>query len=109
MRISATCAGSLRSSGSEASFDNDSVPGIPKVLSFKDPKGTTIELFSDWNLSRMHHQVIGVGPLKLGHVAFVVDDAKKIADFYERFSASGFPTGWRISSCSCAAARTITP
>ena len=53
------------------------IPGIGKVLKFKDPKGTTIELFSEWNYLGHHHQVIGVGPLKLGHVAFIVDDAKK--------------------------------
>ncbi len=70
---------------------NDSMPGIPKVLTFKDPKGTTIELFSEWSYLGSHHQVIGVGPLKLGHVAFIVDDAKKLADFYEKV------LGFRVS------------
>jgi catechol 2,3-dioxygenase-like lactoylglutathione lyase family enzyme len=70
---------------------NDSMPGIPKVLTFKDPKGTTIELFSEWKYLGSHHQVIGVGPLKLGHVAFIVDDAKKLADFYEKV------LGFRVS------------
>ncbi len=70
---------------------NDSMPGISKVLTFKDPKGTTIELFSEWKYLGSHHQVIGVGPLKLGHVAFIVDDAKKLADFYEKV------LGFRVS------------
>ena len=55
----------------------DSIPGIGKVLRFKDPKGTIIELFSEWSPLGKHHQVIGVGPLKLGHVAFIVEDARK--------------------------------
>jgi len=81
----------LEQLGIKSDIRNDSVPGIPKVLSFEDPKGTTIELFSDWNYLGSHHQVIGVGPLKLGHVAFIVDDAKKLADFY------GQVLGFRVS------------
>ena len=81
----------LRDEGIDSELSNDSIPGIGPVLKFKDPKGTTIELFSEWNYLGHHHQVIGVGPLKLGHVAFIVDDAKKMADFYERF------LGFRIS------------
>ena len=70
----------LESEGIEHDLSNDSIPGMGKVLKFKDPKGTTIELFSEWNFLGHNHQVIGVGPLKLGHVAFVVDDAKKITE-----------------------------
>jgi len=81
----------LRAEGIASELSNDSIPGIGKVLKFKDPKGTTIELFSEWSYLGVHHQVIGVGPLKLGHVAFVVDDAKKIADFYEMM------LGFRVS------------
>jgi len=72
-------------------LSNDSIPGIGKVLKFRDPKGTVIELFSDWNYLGHHHQVIGVGPLKLGHVAFIVDDARKITEFYTQV------LGFRVS------------
>ena len=78
----------LEQLGIKSDIRNDSLPGIPKVIAFKDPKGTVIELFSEWTYLGAHHQVIGVGPLKLGHVAFIVDDAKKFADFYEK--ALGF-------------------
>ncbi|MGP0094241.1 MAG: VOC family protein [Xanthobacteraceae bacterium] len=81
----------LEQFGIRSDIRNDSIPGIPKVLSFEDPKGTTIELFSDWSYLGSHHQVVGVGPLKLGHVAFIVDDAKKLADFYAKV------LGFRIS------------
>ena len=67
------------------------MPGIGKVLKFKDPKGTTIELFSEWSYLGTHHQVIGVGPFKFGHVAFIVDDAEKITEFYTKV------LGFRVS------------
>jgi catechol 2,3-dioxygenase-like lactoylglutathione lyase family enzyme len=70
---------------------SDSAPGTPRVLSFHDPKGTTIELFQQWNYLGHNHQVVGVGPYKLGHLAFFVPDPKAIADFYERV------LGFRIS------------
>lgn len=81
----------LAKEGIKSEIRSDSLPGIPKVLSFQDPKGTTIEVFSEWNYLGAHHQVVGVGPLKLGHVAFVVQDAKAIADFYQKV------LGFRVS------------
>ena len=70
---------------------SNSVPGVAKVLSFQDPKGTVIELFSEWSFLGKHRQVVGVGPLKLGHVAFVVPDPKAVAHFYEHV------LGFRVS------------
>jgi catechol 2,3-dioxygenase-like lactoylglutathione lyase family enzyme len=34
---------------------SDAVPGIGKVLAFDDPKGTTIELFTEWKYLGSHH------------------------------------------------------
>jgi catechol 2,3-dioxygenase-like lactoylglutathione lyase family enzyme len=81
----------LREQGVACELSNDSLPGIGRLLRLKDPKGTTIELFSQWGYLGRHHQVIGVGPLKLGHVAFVVDDARKITEFYQNI------LGFRVS------------
>lgn len=81
----------LVAEGIDHELSNDSIPGMGKVLKLRDPKGTTIELFSEWSYLGKHHQVIGVGPLKLGHVAFIVDDAKKITDFYTKV------LGFRVS------------
>jgi len=72
----------LQAHGIAAEERNDSVPGLPKVLSFQDPKGTTIELFREWTTIGNREQVIGVGALKLGHVAFAVQDPKRLAAFY---------------------------
>jgi catechol 2,3-dioxygenase-like lactoylglutathione lyase family enzyme len=61
---------------------SDAVPGIGKMLAFSDPTGTTIELFTEWNYLGAHHQVLGAGPLKLGHIAREVEDPKALAEFY---------------------------
>jgi catechol 2,3-dioxygenase-like lactoylglutathione lyase family enzyme len=81
----------LQKHGVAAEERNDSVPGLPKVLSFQDPKGTTIELFREWSVIGDGKQVVGVGALKLGHVAFAVNDPKPIAAFY------GEVLGFRVS------------
>ena len=70
---------------------SDAVPGIGKVLAFSDPTGTTIELFTEWNYLGAHHQALGAGPLKLGHIARVVEDPKAMAEFYCRV------LGFRVS------------
>jgi catechol 2,3-dioxygenase-like lactoylglutathione lyase family enzyme len=59
----------------------DAYPGIPALLAFTDPKGSVIELFSRGAFLKSDI-VSGIGPHKLGHLAFVVDDPKKLADFY---------------------------
>jgi len=81
----------LAQHGVAADERNDSVPGLPKVLSFSDPKGTTIELFREWSTIGNHQQVVGAGVLKLGHVAFVTQNPREMAKFY------GEVLGFRIS------------
>jgi catechol 2,3-dioxygenase-like lactoylglutathione lyase family enzyme len=65
----------------------EAAPGIPRLLSFRDPNGTTIQLFSECNYVSGHQPVPGVGPLKLGHVAFFSPDPKSISSFYQRVLA----------------------
>jgi catechol 2,3-dioxygenase-like lactoylglutathione lyase family enzyme len=81
----------LAQHGVPAEERNDSLPGLPKVLSFHDPKGTEIELFREWTTVGNQQQVVGVGALKLGHVAFVTQEPKVMAKFY------GEVLGFRIS------------
>src|SRR4029078_3431637 len=81
----------LQKHGVPAEERNDSVPGLPKVLSFKDPKGTTIELFREWSYVGNHEQVVGAGALNLGHVAFVTPEPKALVEFYEKV------LGFRVS------------
>ena len=94
--------------GIKSELRNNSTPGMGAVLTFKDNKGTTIALFKEWNYLGKHLPHYGVGPLKLGHIAWVVDDPQKTADFYRRCSASRSPTGSTTSSSSCAATPIIT-
>ena len=74
----------LEKEGISSELRNDSVPGIGPMLTFKDNKGTTIALFKEWSYLGKHLQHYGVGPLKLGHIAWVVDDPQKTAEFYEK-------------------------
>jgi catechol 2,3-dioxygenase-like lactoylglutathione lyase family enzyme len=73
----------LERDGIKSELRNDSIPGMGPVLSFTDCKGTTIDLFKEWSYLGKHEQVAGIGPLKLGHVAFVVPDPQATAKFYE--------------------------
>jgi catechol 2,3-dioxygenase-like lactoylglutathione lyase family enzyme len=74
----------LTAEGVKSELRSDSIPGTPRLLSFQDPKGTTIELFTEYKSLGRDLSPGGVGPLKLGHVAFVVSDPHAIADFYAR-------------------------
>jgi catechol 2,3-dioxygenase-like lactoylglutathione lyase family enzyme len=84
-------ARTLAADGLTSGLRSDAAPGIGKLLAFADPTGTAIELFTDWSYLGSHHQVLGAGPLKLGHVARLVNDPKAMADFYCRV------LGFRVS------------
>jgi catechol 2,3-dioxygenase-like lactoylglutathione lyase family enzyme len=81
----------LEKDGVKSELRNDSVPSIGPVLTFKDNKGTTIALFKEWSYLGKHLQHHGVGPLKLGHIAWVVENPAKTAEFYSKVM------GFRIS------------
>ena len=92
-------AKTLAQDGIKSELRNDSVPGMGKVLSFKDNKGTSIDLFTEWSYLGKHHQVSGIGPLKLGHIAFHVPDVKATADFYAKvmgFRTSDWIEDWFV-------------
>jgi catechol 2,3-dioxygenase-like lactoylglutathione lyase family enzyme len=63
---------------------HDPAPGTPQSLAFEDPKGTTIELFSEWRSQGRDRPAVGIAPFKLGHVAFMTSDLKSISEFYGR-------------------------
>jgi catechol 2,3-dioxygenase-like lactoylglutathione lyase family enzyme len=78
---------------------NDPSPGIPKVMAFADPKGTVIELFTASTPLGTNKPVAGIGPIKLGHLAFCVPDPKAYADFYCRvlgFRVSDWIEDWFV-------------
>src|SRR5262245_19261423 len=59
----------LASQGIKSEVRSDDIPGMSKLLAFEDIKGTTIELLTDWTFITPNQSVLGVGPIKLGHVA----------------------------------------
>ncbi|MEA2936771.1 MAG: hypothetical protein QOC56_275 [Alphaproteobacteria bacterium] len=81
----------LTSQGINSEIRSDDLPGTPKLLAFEDIKGTTIELVTAWDYVTPNQSVLGVGPIKLGHVAFLVPDPQAVADFYQRI------LGFRVS------------
>jgi catechol 2,3-dioxygenase-like lactoylglutathione lyase family enzyme len=80
----ADMARELSAFGLQSEKRTDDRPGLASVLSFKDPKGTIIELFSEPRFVERGEAVGGATPLKLGHVAFAVEDPRLMAEFYER-------------------------
>jgi catechol 2,3-dioxygenase-like lactoylglutathione lyase family enzyme len=89
----------LSKDGIKSELRNDSIPGIGKVLTFKDNKDTSIDLFKEWTYLGSHHQVSGIGPLKLGHIAFHCPDVKAVGDFYAKvmgFKVSDWIDDWFV-------------
>src|SRR5690349_3071220 len=80
----------LADEGIKSEERNAPAPGIARSMCFTDPNGTGIELFSEWTYGD-RRDVTGVGPLKLGHVAFFAPDPLRLSQFYQRF------LGFRIS------------
>src|SRR5580704_2147484 len=60
----------LERAGLRSEQHRDPSPGIPKILTFADPKGTRIELFTTATPIGKQAPAAGIGPLKVGHLAF---------------------------------------
>jgi catechol 2,3-dioxygenase-like lactoylglutathione lyase family enzyme len=57
-------------------------PGVAEAVAFTDPKGTLIEIFSEYVFAKEDGRQAGVMPLKLGHVAYRVPDVQQVVKFY---------------------------
>jgi catechol-2,3-dioxygenase len=57
-------------------------PGIDEAIVFKDPKGTLLEIFSEYRFAPEDKSPSGVTPIKLGHVAYRVHDVEAVVKFY---------------------------
>jgi catechol 2,3-dioxygenase-like lactoylglutathione lyase family enzyme len=89
----------LEAEGVKSDLRPDPSPGIERALTFADPKGTLIEVFSAARPFERKTPPSGVGPFKLGHLAFCVDDPKAFADFYGRvlgFRVSDWIEDWFV-------------
>lgn len=72
----------LAAKGIAAERRNAAVPGIGETLSFKDPNGTTLEVFAQSEFVPEDPTPKGFTPLKLGHLAFKVNDIQSVVRFY---------------------------
>jgi catechol 2,3-dioxygenase-like lactoylglutathione lyase family enzyme len=57
-------------------------PGIAEAVVFADPKGTLIEIFSDYVFAAEDRTPAGIAPIKFGHVAYRVKDVQQVVNFY---------------------------
>jgi catechol 2,3-dioxygenase-like lactoylglutathione lyase family enzyme len=72
----------LAGEGIKAERRNDPNPGVRTMLSFNDPNGVAVDLFPEWTPLGLDQEARGIGVMKLGHVAHVVDDPRRLMDFY---------------------------
>ncbi|MBM3531091.1 MAG: glyoxalase [Alphaproteobacteria bacterium] len=89
----------LEAEGVRCDTRKDAAPGVPRVVTFQDPKGTAIDVFAEQAPIGKNQPVAGIGPLKLGHLAFCVDDPKAFAEFYIRvlgFRLSDWIQDWFV-------------
>jgi catechol-2,3-dioxygenase len=78
----AAYARELSGHGIKSEQRNGISPGAARALVFTDLKGTVIELYSDYAFAKDDGQAAAIAPLKLGHVAYRVDDVQKAVRFY---------------------------
>ena len=72
----------LRAAGINAAIKPSSLHSVGDAIEVVDPDGARLFLYRDEATSRSHFPVQGIGPQKLGHVAFWVGDAKRSERFY---------------------------
>ena len=78
------------------------------MVTFKDPKGTTLEIFSDCTFAPDDKTFAGVMPLKLGHIAYTCSDVQGLVSFYCDARLSRLGLAGRFFAFRAVAA-TITP
>jgi hypothetical protein len=72
-------------------------PGVQTVLSFKDPNGTSVDIFAETSFTNEDKSPSAFIPHKLGHVAFNTAQISKLVSFYE--SVLGFLNGRLVRTC----------
>ena len=75
-------AAKLRFHGLARDRCSDISPGVRDAITFRDPKGTLIEVHSEYDFAPDDGKDGGIQPLKFGHVAYRVHDVQKLTSFY---------------------------
>ena len=72
----------LKRLGIPAERRKDVSPGVPEAVSFVDLRGTPVDLYAEYKVSRQADNPCPYNVLKLGHVASGVTDVEKVTKFY---------------------------
>jgi catechol 2,3-dioxygenase-like lactoylglutathione lyase family enzyme len=72
----------LSQHGVKSEVRSDISPGVARAIVFSDPKGTMVEVFSDYRHSGRDTAEQGIMPLKFGHLAYRCLDPVKVTSFY---------------------------
>ena len=80
----ATATQQIGEHGIKCEAATDPMPGVTRLLSFVDPKGTRIELFPEWSFLGGDPTPAGVAAYRLGHVAFFCPSPQEMVAFYSK-------------------------
>jgi catechol 2,3-dioxygenase-like lactoylglutathione lyase family enzyme len=75
-------AAKLQAAGVKSERRSGITPGVKDAIVFRDPKGTLIEVYAEYEFAPDDGSEQGISPLKFGHVAYRVHDVQKITSFY---------------------------
>ena len=75
-------AAKLRKYGIQSERQSSISPGVKDAITFRDPKGTLIEVYAEYDFAQDDGHDVGIMPLKFGHVAYRVKDVQAITSFY---------------------------
>jgi catechol 2,3-dioxygenase-like lactoylglutathione lyase family enzyme len=68
--------------GVKSEIRSDVSPGVARAVAFTDPKGTELEIYSDYKFSGRDTVEQGIMPLKFGHLAYRCKDPVHVTKFY---------------------------
>jgi catechol 2,3-dioxygenase-like lactoylglutathione lyase family enzyme len=72
----------VRNEGLKVERRSGITPGVADAIAFEDPKGTLLEIFSDYNFPEIGGPHPTLSLLKLGHVAYRCHDVQRLVQFY---------------------------
>jgi catechol 2,3-dioxygenase-like lactoylglutathione lyase family enzyme len=72
----------LKELGIAAERRKDVSPGVSEAVSFIDPRGTAVDLYSKYKFAPLNDNPSPINIVKLGHVAYGVTDLEKASKFY---------------------------
>ena len=72
----------LQKEGVKCERRKDVSPGVAEAVTFIDPKGTEVALFSEYKYPQQDLTPSAFNIVKLGHVAYRVTDVQKVVKFY---------------------------